>query len=242
MMAAVCSFGETLDQSQEQFKKGNDYYQAKNYAAASAAYQFIVDEGYQSSELYHNLANAYYEQNEVAKSILYYEKALQLSDDKNTEGNLKIAQLAIDESIIEVPDFILLRLWRAIAGVFSSTIWMILQFILGLAMVYGVYLWRIQQNAEKKVKGFGLSLAALMLLSFSYLAGLTAYKSEVTKDAGIVMTSEVLLSQPHEGAEELEQLSPGVKVRVIDAVDDWYQVLLINKEQGWMLKSGVALI
>ena len=242
MMTAVCSIGQTPEQSQEQFKQGNDFYQAKDYASASKAYQTIVDQGYQSAELYHNLANAYYEQSQVAKSILYYEKALKLKDDTNTATNLQIAEEAIDDSVIEVPDFILLRLWRSIAGIFSSTLWMILQFIFGLAMVYGVYLWRIHQDATKKVKGFGLGLVSLLLLVFTYLAGNTAYKSEVIQDTGIVMTAEALLSQPSEGAEEIEKLSPGVKVRVIDAVDDWYQVLLINKEQGWMLKSGVELI
>ncbi len=241
MMTAIC-MGQTLEQSQEQFKQGNDFYQAKDYASASTTYQTIVDQGHQSAELYHNLANAYYEQNQVAKSILYYEKALKLKDDNNTATNLQIAEEAIDESVIEVPDFILVRLWRSIGGIFSSTIWMVLQFIFGLAMVYGVYLWRIQQDATKKVKGFGLGIASLLLLIFSYLAGNTAHKSEIIQDAGIVMTAEVLLSQPSEGAEEIDKLSPGVKVRVIDAVDDWYQVLLINKEQGWMLKSGVELI
>ena len=77
---------------------------------------------------------------------------------------------------------------------------------------------------------------------FSYLAGSKAYSSETVQDSGIVMTSSQLIATPNEGAEEIENLSPGVKVRIMDTVDDWYQVLLINKEQGWLLKSGVELI
>ena len=242
LLVSAMVYSQTIEKSQDHFRQGNEFYKAKDYTSASAAYQHIVDEGYLSAELYHNLANAYYEQGEIAKGILYYEKALQLKSDKNTVENLAIARSHIDDSIIEVPDFILVRMWRSISGVFSSTVWMVLQFIFGLMMVYGIYLWRLREESSQKVRGFGLSLLALVLLMFSYLAGSKAYSSETVQDSGIVMTPSQLIATPNEGAEEIENLSPGVKVRIMDTVDDWYQVLLINKEQGWLLKSGVELI
>jgi hypothetical protein len=37
--------------------------------------KILLDEGYQSLNLYYNLGNAYYKNNEIAKSILFFEKS-----------------------------------------------------------------------------------------------------------------------------------------------------------------------
>ena len=47
---------------------------------------------------------------------------------------------------------------------------------------------------------------------------------------------------PDNRSDEIENLSAGVKVKILDTIDDWYKVSLVNKEQGWIKVEAVELI
>ena len=71
------------------FEQGNALYNDGNYTEAIEKYQAILKQGKHSAELYFNLGNSYYKLNNIAPSIYYYEKALQLApDDKDILNNI----------------------------------------------------------------------------------------------------------------------------------------------------------
>ena len=73
-------------------KKGNEFYQDKQYDKAIDTYQQVIHLGYEGTSLYYNLANSYYRDGKIGLSILYYEKALKLSPgDDDVIHNLTIA-------------------------------------------------------------------------------------------------------------------------------------------------------
>ena len=51
------------------FQNGNDAYLKNNFSEAIKSYQKLVNDGYQSSELYFNLGNAYYKSDSLASAI-----------------------------------------------------------------------------------------------------------------------------------------------------------------------------
>ena len=55
--------------------KANKAYADGFYANAVELYKSVITAGYESIDLYYNLGNACYKQNDFASSILYYEKA-----------------------------------------------------------------------------------------------------------------------------------------------------------------------
>lgn len=230
-------------QSAELFKTGNIAYKAKEYTKAIESYTRVLDSGEVSAALYYNLGNAYYNTGQVPQAILQYERALKLSpSDKNILTNLKIANEELESAVIPIPDFILLRVWRGFAGLFSATVWVIVQFILGILCVLGIYWWRLGDSSTQKLNGFTLMLSTLALLLLSYFAGSTAHDMSEVQQSAIVLQDNKLRISPDDASEEIEALIPGVKVRILDQIDDWYQVSLANKEQGWIMKAGVEVI
>jgi tetratricopeptide (TPR) repeat protein len=65
---------------------GNLYIKGNAVDAAIDAYRKAIDQGYQTSELYKNLAGAYVSQGNIRESIASYEKSLEMSDDQKEKA------------------------------------------------------------------------------------------------------------------------------------------------------------
>lgn len=50
------------------------------------------------------------------------------------------------------------------------------------------------------------------------------------------------MSAADERSEKKENLSEGVKVKIVDQIDNWYKVLLMNKESGWIEQGQIEII
>ena len=111
--------------------KGNKAFLNKDYDTAISDYQKVLDQGYESSVLYYNLGNAYYKKGIMGRAILNYEKGLKL-DPTNEDliYNLKIANAHIVDKIDKVPEFFLLRWWKAFISIFSLQLLNIILLIL----------------------------------------------------------------------------------------------------------------
>ena len=76
---------------------------AENYNDAIVKYESILDDGYESVELYYNLGNAYYRSEELGKSIWAYLNALDIAPrNRDVAHNLSIANAQIIDRI-EMP-------------------------------------------------------------------------------------------------------------------------------------------
>src|SRR6476620_8550682 len=85
-LLAFSSFGSDL------LQKAEKAYDSKKYREAIASYEELLNDGYRSYQLYYNLGNSYYRNNELGKAIYYYELARKLEpDDEDVRINLAIA-------------------------------------------------------------------------------------------------------------------------------------------------------
>lgn len=225
------------------FESANGAYTTGNYKAAIQAYEKLVIEGSVSKEIHYNLGNAYYKDSQLGQAILHFEKALKLApSDKNIKGNLDIARSEVALEVLEVPPFFVLRMWNAIYGLFSSTVWVIIQILLVLAVIYALYLWTLSRVNKTRLRGLKLLSILVPFLFLTYFLGRSAHHRELAKNDAIVLQNSALTSDPLDNADILEDLTPGVKVRILDKVDTWYKVSLVNKAQGWVHKDAVGVI
>ena len=75
----------------EKFYAANKLYNNTKYLEGIEVYENILSEGWESSNLYYNLGNAYFRQNQIGQSIWSYHKALKM-DPRNLDltHNLEI--------------------------------------------------------------------------------------------------------------------------------------------------------
>ena len=95
----------TWGQNSALFEKGNTLYNEGQYAEAIDTYSKILESPEHSAEVYFNLANAHYKLNNIAPSIYYYEKALQLEpNDTDIKNNLSFAKNMTIDAIDVLPE------------------------------------------------------------------------------------------------------------------------------------------
>ena len=63
----------------DKFTEANNLYNDSKYEKSIELYYQILDSGFHSAELYYNLGNSFYKLNDIANSILFYEKSLKLN-------------------------------------------------------------------------------------------------------------------------------------------------------------------
>lgn len=228
-------------QQTERFDRGNALYTAKNYEEAIKNYLAIIDDGYESEELYYNLGNAYYKQNKLGPSIYYYEKALQLnSNNQDAKNNLTFARNATIDVIDEIPQGFLSKFFNSVVSLFSMQTWswLSIAFVVAFVLLFIGY-----QRALDTRKKRWLFVGSWLSLGFGLLIVFLAYQKQVlnsNKVYAIIFAKEsAVLSEPNLGSEELFELHEGTKVKVIGTINSWKNIKLADGKTGWIFSQNL---
>lgn len=241
----VGSFLPLVAKSTDQalFDEANVAMKQKNYDDAIFKYEKIVSTGVKNAAVYFNLGNAYNVKNMVGKAVLNYELALQLTPrDGDILNNLKVAQekIAVDIPTAEAP--FLIRMWFHLRKITSISFAAITQLVLLWACVYFIFRW-LYAN-EKVVKKRALTYAITTFVFTSVLFFWCIYINHYTQThpAAIVMQESALRHAADSASEKVVVISEGIRVIVLDKIENWYKVTLPNGEQGWVEASHIVKI
>lgn len=236
----------SVAQSEEQstFQSANEAFSNKNYDQAIQLYESIVDKKIQSSELYFNLGNCFFQKKEWGKTILNYERALLLTpNDTSILQNLSLAKGETVDEIAVLPNFFLARWWTQIRNLTHSGIWSLLGILLFWLGIGGIILWILGKERNQRKQGF---LGGMITLGLSLLIFALAYNSyQIQQKSGsaIIMSKETSLkSLPDEISSEILPLHEGTKVKITEKITSWYKVRLDNGEVGWITESALEEI
>jgi len=87
------------------------------------------------------------------------------------------------------------------------------------------------------------SFYPLLLISLiSLFAGNDKRRSLNHESKAILMEISKLHEGPDERSEKVYELKAGTKIIILDHIDDWLKVELINKEIGWVKDENIGLI
>lgn len=228
-----------------EWEDGVAAYEAGDYAGAVSAWSAIEAEGLESVDLYYNLGNAWFKQDEPAKAILYYERALRLApSDKDVKHNLEFARTFTQDRIEEIPEILIEQVGHKICNIMPSNAWCALFFVfLGLAICCAL-LYLLSRIQSRRKAGFftGIAMVVLSLLCLDFAQW---QWSDFNKDNhAIVMraVSSAKSSPSQTASKDLFVLHEGTKVKVLDTVGEWVSVELSDGRQGWLREADIELI
>ncbi|MFC1667815.1 tetratricopeptide repeat protein [Chlamydiota bacterium] len=242
----ICLFGiTTLVFSQtykkELFSKANRKYEEGRYLQAIRLYEEILSLKGTHADVFYNLGNAYFKENQFGKAILNYERALMVDKrHKQARENLSILRSMIQDKepfvkkmLLEIP-FLLLKEHVTLKEIlfFSMFLfWFILAISLGLLFF----------KSQRKLF-FRLTIILMIILIISILSGIIVFVNS-DDNAGIVMISEVpVLSGPGDTYSIRFKLHEGTKVFIQEKKYNWYHIYLINKMSGWIREESIEKI
>ena len=235
------AFGQSSDQA---FQQGNQMYQQGRLEEARVAYESIVAMGYGSGELFYNLGNTYYRSGEIALAILSYERALRyMPQDDDVRHNLQLANLLITDRIEPTPRLFFLEFWDDLKDAISvqGTTWLAyLAYLLVIASLTLLLLARtylLKKIGMVSVVVSGFLFTSLLVLFAAKLADFTE------ENEAIVMEPVVTVkNSPDAGSSDAFVLHNGVKVDIVDAVNEWIEIRLADGKVGWIELSVVERI
>ena len=220
-------------------------YDKEDWSGAERAWNGILEMGLESPELYFNLGNACYREDDLAHAILNYERALRLDpSDADARYNLEFVRSLLQDKIESVPEFFLGVWARNLSRLLPSDVWAWAGIVFFAVTLVLVLLFLLGRNSAARKAGFaaGIVLLLLCVLSISMAAG--QRRDYFREDGAIVVraVSPVKSSPSSDSSKDLFILHEGTKVKVLDSVGGWRNVELPDGRQGWIAASDVELI
>ena len=233
-----------FSQNDALFEQGNTLYNDGKYAEAIEKYQAILDAKQHSAALYFNLANAHYKLNNIAPSIYYYEKALQLDpNDTDIKNNLAFAKNMTIDAIDIVPEGWVAKLIKNITNSLSFDNWAKLAIVWVFCFVVLFLIYYFAYTTFKKRLAFIASLASLFLLCITLVLAFHSYNLTKKDRPAIIFAQESKVkSEPNSRSEESFRLHEGTKVQILDTVNNWKKIKLTDGKTGWVSNQDIKAL
>ena len=227
------------------FNAASAAYSEGQWAEAAGTYTAIENLGLESPALYCNMGNAWFKSGDVAKAMLYYERALKL-DPSYDDARYNIAVISdfIQDRIEPVPEFILKTWTRDLCYILDSDTWAVISLIFLAAVAVSLLLLFLSSSLALRRTGFFSAIAAFLLTVMSVSFAFWQKADYSRKDGAVIMVPVVSVksSPSSDTSTDLFILHEGTKVVILDEVGDWRNIELADGRQGWMKSADMEVI
>ena len=236
-LAGVFDEPDAVEASPEQlWDRANTAYVNGDYHAAAEIYEGILAQGLSSVKLYYNLANAYFKEGQLGKSILFYRRALRLAPgNDDIRYNLSVAEARTKDNIEDIPEFFFVTWMREARHTMSCTAWSVLSLVL-LACALALFLvYLLAQRLSLRKAGFYGTVVAVLLCMLTTWFALGERREMLDDTSAVVMTaSTAVKSSPDKSSTDLFVLHEGTVVTITNRLDDWCEVVIADGKKGWL--------
>lgn len=229
---------------QADFAKANNAYMAGFYGNAITIYEEILSSGFESPDLYYNLGNAYFKNDELPKAILNYERALKLNPgNEDYRFNLRFANDKLIDKIDTLPELFYITWWNSLKNKLSANNWAMLALVSFTLVFIVVILFLLSRTALMKRVLFytGVLLILLHILS-GILAWQTKSEARLRETAIVFAPNLPVKSSPDESSIDLFVIHEGLKVQIIDKIGEWNEIKIGNGSKGWVKSETLERI
>lgn len=244
LLGLMMSFSSWAAGENTLFDKANQLYADSRFEEALQIYEQILSSDKESSELYFNLGNAYYKTNRIPDAILNYERALRLNpQDEDILFNLTAANQLVVDQLDEVPEFFLAKWIKSARQSLSLDTWTYLMLISFLLAFVAVAFFRISGSRVIRKLSFVMMMILLTGALVSFIAARNWQEELSGENTAIIFSpSAMVKASPDESGTDLFQLHEGTKLEILKSLGEWYEIRLINGNEGWIESRHLVVI
>ena len=264
VLAVVSASSVRADDVGVIFNDANTLYKEGDYEGAIERYVELVDGGVVDKNLYYNLANAYYKNNNLGKAVLFYERAIRLAPrEKDARENLELVRTQLkDKQFVKQQNrvmafFVVLhnKLSTTEMSVFASVCYIVLCLLATLYILRDSaglqsFYRRVSIVSPGRLMGLNFSqdlLLAIAIVSILFAtSAFSAYKKvdkELSRSEAVVVVEEIpVFSSPTEDATLQFRIHEGTLVTVRDERSGWYRIQLPGGLSGWVARGAVTRV
>lgn len=222
----------------------NQLYNKGKYQDAIRKYQYVIGQGFESSDLYYNLGNAFYKSGKATYAILNFERAKKLApNDDDIHYNLDLARTQIIDNIVPLPEPGFLRWVKQFISSQSIGFWGTLSIITFFAFLFLFGLFLLSRSFHIKRFAFWFSIAAISISAITFTFGSHLKSKLINHNSAVITDRSVRVkASPSETGTELFIVHEGVTVQLIDELGEWVNVSLPDGNKGWVKESAMVRI
>lgn len=219
-------------------------YSREQYDKAITLYEKLTKKT-SNYKVFYNLGCSYYRTDNIAKSILWLERASRLNpSDEDIQFNLSLVRNKTIDRITPKHEMIIVSIFKKLVNLMSLKSWSIVcisLFILSFVFVSLFFFSNILS-----LRKIGLFVSALCIV-LCILGNICAYqqRSLATNHVnGIIMSPAVTVkSTPTENGSDLFVIHEGTRVEIKDSsMKDWTEIQIADGKIGWLQKKNLELI
>lgn len=211
-------------------------YQNKNYESALEKFTQIESQGVIDANLFYNIANCWFRQENLGKAILYYKKALRVNPRHSlAEKNLDFT-LTLTRDKIETPDpGALQKMIKTLYHSFTINSLAITGLILFAILVFLLVIMQtVYRFRDKSLPVFFIFLVLIMLTATIITATMKFNAYHDDNNAVILAPTAVGFSGPGSEYTRVFTVHEGMTCRIEDKNDNWVLIKLPNGIGGWI--------
>lgn len=220
-------------------------YISGDYASAIAIYEDILAKKGVSADLYYNLGNSYYKNNNIAKALLNFERALLLKPgDSDIRFNLNLVRSKTIDKVTPVSEVFFITWFHSVKNLMGVDGWAKGAIASFFAFLVSIVLYVFGKKLMLKKAGFIIAVFTLVLVIFTNIFAYSQKESLLDRRNAIIMVPSVTVkSTPNEGGTDLFILHEGHKIGIKDSsMKEWVEIRLEDGNVGWIPVSVIEMI
>ena len=228
LMCSSVAWAQDLEDALQTFDRANRLVESGSYEEAIHHYHSVLETGYVSGSLYHNLAGAYFRMDQIGESVRYYERARRLlGDDPQLLHNIQIVEARVQSPFSELPVPFWRTWWEQFFGQYTALPFLIAG--IGLYLIaffmFGHHLWSKTRNTWHRRVRKGTLAAGLMLILIAVM---------ISGDRSAIRGASIL--KPTTLATESGSIDvpEGIRVTLIGESVSGIEIRLPNGTQGFV--------
>ncbi len=235
-----CTLVFTQSDLNELYDQGLNAYKNAQFNLAIQKFNTILENDWESPELYYNLGNAYYQLVNISGAVWAYEQCIKLDPmNKDALFNLQLTNLKVKDRI-DIPDPpVLLKLFRILKEMFTTNGWIQLWGVMLVVLSSIIAIRKIFNIYSIKILEIIWSILFILLL---IPGGFSILESKTIQE-GIISAPKVnALSAPNSYSTQLFNVHEGLKVEVNEISNNWVEIELMDGKIGWIESSDIRML
>ena len=216
-----------------------------DYLTAISIYEDIIETQGVNATLYMNLGNAWLKRDEVAKAILYYERAYLLDpSDPDIKFNLELARTKTVDKVSPVNQLFIVVWFKKLLATLDVRSWAVVTVVVFALCIIMAGIFLFSKKRSLKKISFSFSIIFLLFSVLSFIFASTQMGNILNRDTAIIMSASVTVkSTPSSSGTDLFIIHEGRKVEILDAtMKEWVEIRLEDGNTGWVPVNVMEII
>ena len=222
------------------YEKGLDAYRNNQHDLAIQEFETILNNNWDSPELYFNLGNAFYRIGNTSGAVWAYESCLKITPThSDAEYNLRLANLNVKDRV-DLPDPpIYLKWYMGIKERYAPSMWINITLFILLILSLLTTVSRILSSVWLNY----IQSMFITLFFCSLFFTLHSIWTENSVNQGVIYYPVVeIRSEPNKFSARLFEVHEGLKVLVNQTSENWVEIELLDGKAGWIENHQIRLI